>query len=61
MVFGARSEGGVSRISGLGCTTATFAYLSHYTVVITFESDLTLRTREKGGDVSAPPKNRGGM
>ena len=61
MVFGTRSEGGVSRISGLGCTTATFVYLSYSAVVTPFESALTLRTREKGGDVSAPPKNRGGM
>ena len=58
---GTRSEGGVYQNFRLRCTTATFVYLSHSAVVIPFESDLTLRTREKGGDESDPPPNRGGM
>ena len=58
---GTRSEGGVYQNFRLRCTTATFVYLSHSAVVIPFESDLTLRTREKGGDESDLPPNRGGM
>ena len=35
--------------------------MSHSAVVILGESALALRTREKGGDESDPPKKRGGM
>ena len=59
MVFGTRSEGGVYQNFRLRCTTATFVYLSHYAVVIPFQSALALRTREKGGDVSDPPQTGG--
>ncbi len=59
MVFGTRSEGGVYQNFRLRCTTATFVYLSHYAVVIRCESAHTLRTREKGGDVSDPPQTGG--
>ena len=58
MYFGTRSEGGVYQNFRLRCTTATFVYLSHSAVVIPCESARPLRTREKGGDESAPPQNR---
>ena len=63
MYFGTRSErerGGVYQNFRLRCTTATFVYLSHSAVVIPFESARPLRTREKGGDESDPPKKPGG-
>ena len=53
-------RGGVYHNFRLKCITTTFLYLSHSAVVIPFESALALRTREKGGDESAPPQNRGG-
>ena len=41
---------------------ATLVYMTHSAVVIRFEAASTLRTREKGWDVSDPPqKNRGVM
>ena len=54
-------EGGVFQHFSLRSTTATFVYLPHSAVVITCESARPLRTREKGGDESDPPKKRGGM
>ena len=60
MYFGTRSEGGVYQNFRLRCITTTFLYLSHSAVVIPFESALALRTREKGGDESAPPPKTGG-
>ena len=42
-------------------TTALFVYMTHSAVVSRFETSLPLRTREKGWDVSDPPKNRGVM
>ena len=59
MHFGTGSEGGVFQNFRLRCTTATFVYLSHSAMVIPCESARPLRTREKGGDESDPPKNRG--
>ena len=53
--------GGVYHDVRLRSTTATFVYLPHFAVVISFETALQLRTRDvaKGGDVSDPHKNRG--
>ena len=45
----------------LRCTTAVFVYMTHSAVVSSSETALPLRTREKGWDVSDPPKNRGVM
>ena len=55
------SEGGVEHDVRLRSTTATFVYMTHSAVVIRFETARPLRTREKGGDVSDPPKNWGVM
>ena len=54
-------EGGVLQDFRLRCTTTTFLYMTHSAVVIPFESALALATREKGGDESDPPPNRGVM
>ena len=43
------------------CGEAAFLYMPHSAVVSSFETALPLRTREKGGDVSDPPKTGGGM
>ncbi len=43
------------------CGKAAFLYMPHSAVVSHFESALPLRTREKGGDESDPPQNRGVM
>ena len=43
------------------CGEAAFLYMPHSAVVSSFETALPLRTREKGGDVSDPPQNRGVM
>ena len=43
------------------CGEAAFLYMPHSVVVSRFETALPLRTREKGWDVSDPPKNRGVM
>ena len=61
MVFAPRSEGGVGHDSDSRCGEAAFPYVPHSAVVIRCESAPTLPTREKGGDESDPPKNRGGM
>ena len=61
MVFATRSEGGVWQDSSSRCGEAAFRYMPHSAVVIPFETARTLRTREKGGDVSDPPQKRGGM
>ena len=49
MVFGTRSEGGVYQNFRLRCTTATFVYLSHYAVVIPFESAPRFGRGKKAG------------
>ena len=54
-------EGGVEHDFRLRSTTAAFVYMTHSAVVIRFETALALRTREKAGDVSDPPQNRGVM
>ena len=56
-----RSEGGVLHGFRLRSTTATFVYMTHSAVVIPCESNAALATREKGGDESDPPPNRGVM
>ena len=56
-----RVRGGVYQTLRLRCTTAVFVYMTHSAVVSRFETALPLRTREKGWDVSDPPKNRGVM
>ena len=61
MVFATRSEGGVWQDSNSRCGEAAFRYMPHSAVVSHFETARTLRTREKGGDVSDPPQKRGGM
>ena len=61
MVFAPRSEGGVGQKLGSRYGEAAFPYVPHSAVVIRCESAPTLRTREKGGDESDPPKKRGGM
>ena len=61
MGFVPASEGGVEHKSCARWNTTAFTYLSHSAVVIAGESALALRTREKGGDESDPPKNRGVM
>ena len=61
MVFATGLEGGVWQDSGSRCGEAAFRYMPHFAVVIIYESALALRTRENGGDESAPPKNRGAM
>ena len=45
----------------LRCATVVFVYMTHSAVVSRSETALPLWTREKGGDVSDPPQNRGGM
>ena len=54
-------EGGVFQELLKRYSTTAFSYLSHSAVVIPCESARPLPTREKGGDESAPPPNRGGM
>ena len=60
-LFATRSEGGVLQDSGSRCGEAAYRYMSHSVVVICCESARPLRTREKGGDESDPPQNRGVM
>ena len=57
----ARTEGGVRHGCNEQCGEAAFLYIPHSAVVSRSETALPLRTREKGGDVSDPPKNRGVM
>ena len=54
-LYDVTASGGVYHDVRLRSTTATFVYLPIFAVVIRFETALPLRTREKGGDVSAPP------
>ena len=56
-----RVRGGGLHWFWLMSTTALFVYMTHSAVVSRFETSLPLRTREKGWDVSDPPKNRGVM
>ena len=60
-MFAAGSEGGVRHGCNEQCGEAAFLYMPHSAVVSCSETALPLWTREKGGDVSDPPKNRGGM
>ena len=61
MVFATPSEGGVLQDSGSRRGEAAFRYLPHSAVVINLESARPLPMREKGGDESDPPENRGVM
>ena len=61
MLNGTGLEGGVFQESLKRYSTTTFVYMPHSAVVIPCESARQLRTREKGGDESDPPKKRGGM
>ena len=61
MILAPRSEGGVGQNLGSRYGEAAFPYVPHSAVVNRCESAPTLRTREKGGDESDPPQNRGGM
>ena len=54
-------RGGVFQKLCFWCSTTVCHYLSHSAFVIPCESARPLRTREKGGDESDPPKKRGGM
>ena len=54
-------RGGCNMGFGLKSTTAPFVYMTHSAVVISFETALPLRTREKGGSRERPPPNRGVM
>ena len=60
-MFAAASEGGVRHDSDEKCGKAAFLYLPQSAVVSRFETALPLWTREKSGDVSDPPQNRGVM
>ena len=60
-MFAAGSEGGVRHGCNEQCGEAAFLYIPHSAVVSRSETALPLWTREKGGDVSDPPKNRGVM
>ena len=60
-MFAAGSEGGVRHGCNEQCGEAAFLYIPHSAVVSHSETALPLWTREKGGDVSDPPKNRGVM
>ena len=60
-LFATRSEGGVLQEFGSRCGEAAYRYMSHSVAVICCESARPLRTREKGGDESDPPQNRGVM
>ena len=57
---GTQLEGGVFQESLKRYSTPAYFYLSHSAVVIPCESAPPLPTREKGGDESDPPPNRGG-
>ena len=59
--FVTRSEGRMSHDSAQRCHHSLLPYLSHSAVVIHSESAPPLPTREKGGDESDPPQNRGVM
>ena len=61
LLFATCSEGGVLQDSGSRCCKATFRYLSHSAVVISYESAPPCRTGKKEGDESDPPQKRGGM
>ena len=60
-MFAAPSEGGVRHDSDKQCGEAAFLYMPHSVMVSGFETPLPLWTREKRGDVSDPPQNRGVM
>ena len=51
----------MSHDSAQRCHHSLLPYLSHSAVVIHSESAPPLPTREKGGDESDPPQNRGVM
>ena len=53
-------RGGCNMGFGLKSTTAPFVYMTHSAVVISFETALPLRTREKGGSRERPPPQQGG-
>ena len=59
MVFATGLQGGVWQDLEPRCDKATFVYMPHSAVVIPGESALALRTREKDGDESDPPKKGG--
>ena len=61
MVFAPGLEGGVGQDSGSRYGAPASFYMPNSAVVSHFETARTLRTREKGGDVSDPPQKRGGM
>ena len=61
MVLATGLEGGVWHDSDSRYGSAASLYVTHSVVVITSESALALRTREKGWDESDPPQNRGVM
>ena len=58
---GTQLEGGVFQELLKRYFTTACSYLSHSAVVIPHESARPLPTREKGGDESDPPQNRGVM
>ncbi len=60
-MFAVGSEGGVRHGCNEQCGEAAFLYMTHSAVVSRSETALPLWTREKGGDVSDPPQNRGVM